>query len=127
MNYTIFTKPWKNLNISNLAQLVNKLGFNGIEIPIRDGYQITPNNYKIELPLAVKILKDYDLYIGSVAPTNYLDIDEEYIEILSKNNISLFRICLKIDMSVGYLKSERIIKNYGKTRLFSNSRACSVP
>ena len=112
MNYTIFTKPWKDLKIINLAQLVKKLGFNGIEIPVRDGYQVTPNNYKTELALAVKILNDYGLYIGSVAPTNYQDIDEEYIEILSNNNISLFRVCLKIDMSVGYLKSEQIIKNF---------------
>ena len=39
---TVFTKPWKNDSLEALAERVATLGFQGIELPMRDGFQVNP-------------------------------------------------------------------------------------
>ena len=112
MKFTIFTKPWKSLDVVELAQLVNKLGFDGVEFPIRDGYQVSDEDIHTRLPVACKTFNDYNLFIGSIAPSNYLVIDEHYIETVAANDIRLLRVCLNIDMNLGYFETEKLIKSH---------------
>ena len=58
MKFNIFTKPWMDLSLSELASLVKELGFNGVELPIRQGYQVIPNNISSNLKIAKNILLD---------------------------------------------------------------------
>lgn len=97
----MFTKPWKNETLEDLARLVKKLGLDGIELPVRDGYQVTPSNVTERLPEAVDIFGKYGLVIGSVAGS----IDKDTIEAMGKAGISILRVCLNIDMSRGYFDS----------------------
>ena len=102
MKFNIFTKPWMDLSLSELASLVKELGFNGVELPIREGYQVSPNNISSNLKIAKNILLDNGITIGSVAS----DIDEFIINTMGNNDINLLRVCLTIDMKLGYYKSE---------------------
>lgn len=40
MKYSVFTKPWKNLTVEELCEKVSGWGFDGIEFPLREGYQV---------------------------------------------------------------------------------------
>ncbi len=49
IQYSVFTKPWK-LPLSELGKLVKGWGFDGIELPVRPGYQVLPENVRRDLP-----------------------------------------------------------------------------
>ena len=91
-----------DLSLSKLASLVKELGFNGVELPIRQGYQVSPNNISSNLKISKNILLDNGITIGSVAS----DIDEFIINTMGKNDINLLRICLPIDMKLGYERGD---------------------
>ena len=68
--FTVFSKPW-TLPLPELAALVKSLGLDGVELPVRPGYQVEPANVANGLKEAVKIFADHGLKIGSVAgPTD---------------------------------------------------------
>ena len=40
--YSVFTKPWKE-DAPELGKRVRELGFDGVEYPVRPGYQAEPD------------------------------------------------------------------------------------
>ena len=50
---TVFTKPWKTLSLEALADQVANWGFHGIELPVRPGFQVEPQNAIEALPRGV--------------------------------------------------------------------------
>ena len=103
----MFTKPWMNESLESLADFVAGLGIDGIELPIRDGYQVTPENIVQTLPKAQQIFKERELVISSIAGS----IDERIIGCMGDSGISLLRVCESIDMSIGYFASVRNIRD----------------
>ena len=49
VSFSVFTKPWK-MPLPDLARFVHRLGFEGIELPVRPGYQVLPENVGSDLP-----------------------------------------------------------------------------
>ena len=45
ISFSVFTKPWKT-PLPDLARLVRGLGFDGVELPVRPGYQVLPENVR---------------------------------------------------------------------------------
>lgn len=109
IDYTVFTKPWKTAPLPKLAAFVHDLGFQGVELPVRPGYQVEPQKVTTDLKEAAKILGDHGVKIGTVAgPT-----DEATIAACAESGVPIIRICVKIDPKVGYLAEEaRIKKEY---------------
>ena len=69
--FTVFTKPWRDKPLAELARFVRDLGFQGVELPVRPGYQVPPENVTKGLPEAGKIFADHGLKIGTIAgPTD---------------------------------------------------------
>jgi sugar phosphate isomerase/epimerase len=97
----VFTKPWKDETLPGLAALVARMGFDGVELPVRDGYQVTPGTVGKMLGEAKKVFDDRNLSIGSVAGS----LERETIEAMGKAGIPLLRICMPIDMEKGYFRS----------------------
>lgn len=100
---SVFTKPWspEKYSISDIAGRIRSLGADGIEVPLRPGFHVSPDSVKSKLPEAVGILSDYGLKIFSAAG----EIDENVIRVLGANGINILRIMLFIDMKKGYAKS----------------------
>ncbi|WP_194288285.1 sugar phosphate isomerase/epimerase family protein [Agrobacterium tumefaciens] len=97
---TVFTKPWYD-PLDILAQKIAALGVDGVELPIRPGYQVEPETAVAELPRAVKILADHGLAIRSIAgPYN-----ERTIAVCAENSIPVIRIFAPIDPEIGFYKS----------------------
>ena len=98
--YSVFTKPWK-MPIPELAEHVRGLGFDAIELPVRPGYPVHPDNVTLELPRAAKRLAESGLHIASIAgPT-----DEKTIAACADAGVPVIRICVGIDAD-GYLATE---------------------
>jgi sugar phosphate isomerase/epimerase len=101
VTFSMFTKPW-TMPLPQLGALVKKLGFDGIELPVRPGFQVEPENVSRGLPEAARILADYDLSILSVAgPT-----DEATIAACGELDIPIIRICVGIPDDSSYLEHE---------------------
>jgi sugar phosphate isomerase/epimerase len=100
ISFSVFTKPWK-MPMPELGLLVSRLGFNGIELPVRPGFQVEPRNVARDLPIAARQLAEHGLRIFSVAgPT-----DEVTIATCAELGIPVIRIMAPIGKA-GYLAAE---------------------
>lgn len=98
----VFTKPWKADSIEQLADRVAALGFNGIELPVRDGYQVNPSNFEETLPKAFEEFALRNLRIYSVAG----DMNEKLIRCMGKCGGAILRVMLNADPKKPYLEQE---------------------
>ena len=101
VQFTVFTKPWK-LPLPELAEHVRGLGFDGVELPVRPGFQVEPENVAKRLPEAARILADQGLRIGSVAGP----IDQPTIAACGQAGVKLIRICCHIPAGMAYMAAE---------------------
>lgn len=97
---SVFTKPWTD-PLPELADKLTGIGFQGVELAVRPGYQVLPENVGTDLPLAVRLLEDHGLKTPSIAG----EIDEATIEACGTAGVGAIRICAPIDMAKGYLAS----------------------
>ncbi len=105
--FSVFTKPWK-LPLPELAQHIKALGFGAIELPVRPGFQVTPETVAADLPTAVRTMRDVGIEIASVAgPT-----DEATIAACAEARVPIIRVMAEIGQE-GYLASvERLRREY---------------
>ncbi|MFD2115149.1 sugar phosphate isomerase/epimerase family protein [Paenibacillus yanchengensis] len=108
--FSVFTKPWKSLSIWDLGKLVKDMGFDGIEFPLREGFQMEPEQAHL-LPKLVQQLADHGVSICSVAS----NLDEKIFAACAEAGIPLIRIMPEINLNDGYLASEKNIHRYLET------------
>lgn len=96
---TVFTKPWKALPVGKLAEFIRGLGFDGIELPVRPGFQVEPERMPKGLPAAVRTFAESGLTVPSIAGTE----DERMIAACGDAGVGIIRVCVRIDMAKGYL------------------------
>ena len=108
ISFAVFTKPWKNKTLAELGVFVKDLGFDSIELPVRPGYQVEPEQVDTALPEAARILADQGVGIASIAgPT-----DEATLAACAAAKVPIVRICVGIDQD-GYMATEqRLYKEY---------------
>src|SRR4051794_32264807 len=107
ITFSVFTKAWK-MPLPELGAFVHDLGFSGVELPVRPGYQVEPERIAHDLPLAVRALADADVRITSVAtvPT------AAAITACGELGIPVIRVMVPIGAD-GYLATEaRVRKEY---------------
>jgi sugar phosphate isomerase/epimerase len=93
VQFSVFTKPWKNIGVTELAKFISNLGFDGIEFPLRQGFQVEPANAEKELPKLVKHLEDYGLKIFSVASA----LDESVFAACAEAGVPIIRTMIQIN------------------------------
>ncbi len=97
--YTVFTKPWPDLSLDKLGELVASMGFDGVELPVRPGYQVDPDNVLKMLPVAETTLKEHGVDLVSVAgPCN-----ETIIRACGEAGNPILRIMVKVPVERDYL------------------------
>jgi sugar phosphate isomerase/epimerase len=103
--FSVFTKPW-NQPLPDLATFIYGLGFAGVELPVRPGFQVEPDNVEAGLVEAVRIFGDHGLAIVSIAgPT-----DERTIAACAKAGVRIIRMCVAIPADRGYLEHEALVQ-----------------
>lgn len=97
---SVFTKPWTE-PLPSLAEKLAGLGFEGVELAVRPGYQVVPENVGADLPRAVRLLEEHGLKTPSIAG----ETDEATIEACGAAGVGIIRICAPIDLDKGYRAS----------------------
>lgn len=97
----VFTKPWKDKTLEEVADLMKSLGVDGVELPIREGFQVTPQTINSMLPKAKQIFESRGLIIGSIAGS----LEKKTIQAMGESGISILRVCVPIDIQKGYFES----------------------
>jgi sugar phosphate isomerase/epimerase len=110
VSFSLFTKPWKTLSVWELGQLVKELGFDGVEFPLRDGYQLEPANAD-QLPQLAQQLADHGVKIFSVAGGT----DEKVFAGCAEAGIPVIRIMPSIKHEFGYRGSEERMRKQLET------------
>lgn len=100
LQFSVFTKPWRTITLRELAKKVQQLGFDGIELPVRPGFQVEPEHAERDLPAASAIMADFGLKILSVAGST----DERTIAACAAAGVPLLRTMIAIAPE-GYLAS----------------------
>ncbi len=102
VEFTVFAKPW-DLPLPKLARFIKDLGFDGVELPIRPGFQVEPENVIKDLPKAVKIFADNGLKIGSISGPQG-PVDETMIVACGQAGVPIIRICAEVYKDKGYFQ-----------------------
>ena len=103
---SVFTKFWKEQSIGELAEIVGRLGFTGIEFPLRDGYQAEPATAETSLPAAAKALGGFGIKIMSVAGTT----DENIFSACALAGVPFIRIMYGNRPEINYNEAEAEMK-----------------
>lgn len=98
---TVFTKPWAAKGLESLADFIREIGLDGVELPVRPGYQVTPETVGAGLPRAAKVFRDRGLQITSIAAS----ADKTMIAAAGEAGVPIIRIMANIDMNKGYRAS----------------------
>ncbi len=88
----VFSKPWPTLGFADLCRIMKQLDVNGIELPVRSGFNVTPENAENELPKVARILSDEGLKVVSVAGA----AEEPIIAACAVANVPIIRIMVRI-------------------------------
>ena len=129
--FSVFTKPWR-APLPELGRMVSGWGFAGVELPVRPGYQVLPENVGRDLPAAVRQLAGFGVKIFSVAGLT----DEATIAACAECGVPVIRICVNIGKD-GYLAGEArlqrefdtvvpLLEKYGVTLGIQNHYGDSV-
>jgi len=100
MQLSVFTKPWK-MPLPRLGELVARLGVEAIELPVRPGYQVEPQDVARGLPRAARQLAELGVRIHSVAGP----ADEATIAACAEAGVPIIRVMARVG-EAGYLAAE---------------------
>lgn len=74
MQFVLFTKMLRDLDVGRLADTIQDLGFDGFDLAVRPGYPVNPDNVGTALPAAAKEWTNRGLTVGLVT-TNFDFVD----------------------------------------------------
>lgn len=101
VQFSVFTKPWRTTPVQDLVKFVKESGFDGVEFPLREGFQLEPADAEKGLPKLASYFADHGLRIFSVASQT----DERIFSACAEAGISSIRIMPEISHETGYLQS----------------------
>lgn len=103
VSFSLFTKSWRTESVGELGEFVKHAGFDGIEFPLRDGYQIEPSQPERLSELARR-LGEHGVKIYSIAYDG--KIDESLFAGCAEAGIPMIRTGTAFTMTEGYKASE---------------------
>ena len=100
--FSVFTKAWKEVPLGRLGELVRGMGFEGVELPVRPGFQVEPESADRDLPSAARHLAEVGVPIRSVASA----AEESTIMACADAGVPLLRIMAPIRTDESYADAE---------------------
>ena len=102
-NLSLFIKPWLSFPVPEIIKKVKELGFKEVEVPIRNGCFLNPDNCIAELPKFHKLLKSEGITIKTVASV----VDERIFAAMNEAEIDLMRVMLICADGESYTDGEK--------------------
>lgn len=103
ITFSVFTKPWQTESIDELGEFISGLGFEGIEFPLRSGYQVEPKDAEKGLPKLVDKLGNHGVKVTSVASVT----DEKVFAGCAEAGIPVIRIMASCGLGKNYMEWEK--------------------
>jgi sugar phosphate isomerase/epimerase len=107
ITFSVFTKPWKTMPIPQLAETVRRLGYDGIELPVRPGFQVEPATIGKQLPIAARQMAEAGVKICSVAGNT----DEATIAACAEAGVPVIRTMAQIPDGKNYLEGVAAVQH----------------
>ncbi|HEU5090918.1 MAG TPA: TIM barrel protein [Roseiflexaceae bacterium] len=92
ISLSVFTKPWRG-PVAELAARMGALGVAGVELPVRPGFQVEPQQAARDLPAAARLFGQHGVAIASIAATP----TPELIELCAGLGIPVIRTMAPIE------------------------------
>ena len=106
--FTVFTKYWK-VPVPELGAAIKKLGFDGIELPVRPGFQVEHENVERDLPEAAKVLAGFGLEVASIAPLPET-LDEKTLAACAEAGVPIIRTLYRVQEDEDYFSAEARVR-----------------
>lgn len=110
--FSVFTKPWKTQSLDQLGDLVCSMGFDAVEYPLRDGFQVQPSDGEQGIIKLCKMLEKFDVKVTSIAAGIDVQTTDGHGEVVGVNEalfagcgeagVPVVRICQSFDRSLGF-------------------------
>ena len=75
--WLMFSKHLQELDFERLGEVVAEMGFDGVDLTVRNGGHIEPADAKTQLPIAAKTLQKFKLNLPMIT-TNFVNADEPF-------------------------------------------------
>ena len=113
-SFSVFTKPWRECSVTELIETVKEMGFDAVEFPLRDGYQVTPAEAEKKLPLLADRFRANGVRIDDVASGT----DEHIFAACAASGIPMIRIMYGYDGKLDAVEEEnkflRLLEEWSK-------------
>ena len=110
--FSVFTKPWKTKSLDELGDLVAGIGFDAVEYPLRDGFQVQPSEGVEGIKKLARVLAGHNVKVASLAAEIDVRAEDGKGEITGINEtvfagcgeagIPVIRICQKLNRNLDY-------------------------
>jgi sugar phosphate isomerase/epimerase len=112
LQFSVFTKPWRSQSLDELGELVAGMGFDAVEYPLRDGYQVQKEDGAAGLRKLVNTLKSHGVAVASIACGIDVAVEdgkgkpvgatEELFFGCGEAGIPIVRICQGFNREIGF-------------------------
>jgi len=109
--FAVFTKPWKGCSLDELGEMVAGLGFDAVEYPLRDGFQVEPAEGAAGLKRLCATLGKHGVRVASVAAGidvakadgkgEVVGVNEGLFAACGESGVPIIRICQSLDSAKG--------------------------
>ncbi|MDR0554218.1 MAG: sugar phosphate isomerase/epimerase [Treponema sp.] len=110
--FSVFTKPWKTQSLDALGELVRDMGFDAVEYPFRDGYQVPPSEGRKGIVNLAKGLEKHGVKVTSLASGidvrfsggkgEMAGVTEEVFQGCGEAGIPVIRVCQGYNRELGF-------------------------
>ncbi|MDR1565736.1 MAG: TIM barrel protein [Treponema sp.] len=110
--FSVFTKPWKTQSLDELGVLVKSMGFDALEYPLREGFQVQPSEGAKGILRLAKTLEKHGLLVTSLAAgidVHTVDgkgevagVNEEVFAGCGEGGVPVIRICQSFNRNLGF-------------------------
>jgi sugar phosphate isomerase/epimerase len=94
MDFLEFPKFFQELSAEKLAEALKNIGFDGVDVMVRDNYWVTYKTLKDSLPEYIKIMRSFGLSTRS-ATTSITDVEEpgfeDMYQLFADNGVEMYR------------------------------------
>lgn len=118
--FSVFTKPWKEQSLEELAALVAGMGFDAVEYPLRKGYQVQPEDGVAGMKRLAEAFGKEGVKVGSIAcgidvqyskdGNKVVGVDESLFCGCREAGASIIRICQGMKPELGFHKNIEAIR-----------------
>ena len=94
MEFLEFPKFFRELSAEQLGETLKDIGFDGVDVMVRDGYWVTYDTLKDSLPAYIKVMNSFGLSTKS-ATTSLTDVHDpafaNMYEVFANNGVEMYR------------------------------------